>query len=114
MLQRLQHKVVIITGGAGAIGSEIVRLCLSQGAYVAFCDLEKANVAALLQTLLNEGHKENVVLGSVVDVADEKRVEGWLIEVRAKFGNRIDGVGNNACSSKLTMQLDLYLERLKK
>lgn len=95
MSQRLQDKVVIVTGGAGAIGSEIVRLCLSQGASVGFCDLDSASVGSLLKSLSDEGHKQERVLGSVVDVADEANVEGWLADVRSKFGNRIDGIGKS-------------------
>jgi len=96
MSAHFSGKVVIVTGGAGAIGSEIVQLLLDQGCRVAFCDLDAAAVDSFTVTLKEDGYSETQFLGSRVDVSVSPDIVLWLTEVQLKFGDRVHGVVNNA------------------
>src|SRR5688572_10641134 len=86
---RMQGKVVIITGGAGAIGAATARRLLSDGARVALFD-RNADALAKLAATLGEGTSTHTV-----DIADESAVRAG-IEAVARHHGRIDGGVLNA------------------
>jgi len=77
---RLQDKVCVITGAAGAIGRETAALFSAEGGTVVAVDLMPGSGGDL---------------SLVVDVADEQQVEAMYNEVSRRFG-RIDVLFNNA------------------
>jgi len=80
MADRLAGKVCVITGAAGGIGAESVRLFSEEGATVVGVDLA-------------EGAPGDLALRA--DVADEEQVAGVYARVREAYG-RIDVLFNNA------------------
>ncbi|MFT4055362.1 MAG: SDR family oxidoreductase [Novosphingobium sp.] len=85
---RLDGKVIIITGGAGGIGSATARLMAGRGARIAVADI--AFEAA--QTLADE------LPGAIalrLDLEDEASIEAMVADTVAHFG-RLDVLHNNA------------------
>jgi NAD(P)-dependent dehydrogenase (short-subunit alcohol dehydrogenase family) len=88
-LRGLSGKVAVVTGGAGGIGSAVVRRLADEGAKVAVVDLdgEAAEVVA------KEAGGGAVGIGA--DVSTEDGTSGWLAAVTAEFG-RVDLFHANA------------------
>ena len=90
--RRFVDKVVLVTGGAGAIGSAAVRRFAREGAKVAILDRDKAGAKALADELLRGG-SEALAIGA--DVGSESEVNAALAEIVSRFGT-LDVLFNNA------------------
>src|SRR5262245_38126694 len=90
--RRFVDKVVLVTGGAGAIGSAAVRRFAGEGAKVAILDRDKAGAAALADEVMRNG-SEALAIGA--DAGSESEVDAALAEVASRFG-RLDVLFNNA------------------
>ena len=71
----LAGKRVLVTGGTRGIGAAIVDCFLAEGAKVAFCARDAAQVESRLGELKSHGH---TVVGAAVDVSDAEAYAGWL------------------------------------
>ena len=87
--QRMQDKVVLVTGGAAGIGRATAERFAEEGAVVAICDVNEAAGQAALESL-GEGASF-----TRVDVSDRASVRAWIDGVLAQHG-RIDVLVNNA------------------
>jgi len=86
---QFQDKVVIVTGGAGGLGTAMVRRFAEDGAKVALCDLRgSVEAAEAIQT-------PDRVAGFDVDITDRTAVAETMAAIAEKFG-RIDILVNNA------------------
>lgn len=85
-------KVIIISGAAGAIGSEASRFLSSLGANVVLADLNEEGVKKIASELTKDSGNE--ALGLKIDATDEKQVEELVNKTVEKFG-KISGVINN-------------------
>jgi len=82
----INNKAVLITGGAGRLGSSFARAIIKQGGKVVLADIDKAN----LQLLENElGDKK--CLGIVANVSHLKEMDLCITKTVEKFGC-LDGV----------------------
>jgi NAD(P)-dependent dehydrogenase (short-subunit alcohol dehydrogenase family) len=90
--ERFCGKVVLVTGGAGAIGSAACRRFASEGASIAVVDRDPARTASFVETLQAAGHNAH---GITADVADEAEAEAAIAATLDTFG-RLDIVFNNA------------------
>jgi NAD(P)-dependent dehydrogenase (short-subunit alcohol dehydrogenase family) len=103
-MTRFKDKVVLVTGGGGAIGSAAVRRFRDEGAKVAVVDQNLAAAAQLAEEL---GHD---VLAVEADVGDEAQVAHAVSRVRDRFGN-INVLFNNAgISGKVAPVYELPVE----
>ena len=91
-MQGLSGKVVIVTGGAGGIGSAVCRGFAAQGAHVAIFDLNAAAADKVAAELSATGTKAR---GYVVDIASADGVEAAVAQVETDLGP-IDVLVNNA------------------
>lgn len=89
MQHDLTDHVVLVTGGAGGIGSSVASVALSLGARVVVGDLDEA---AVRRTVSELGAGAS---GYVLDVTDERSWERFVTAAHAEHG-RIDGLVNNA------------------
>lgn len=87
---RFQDKVVIVTGGAGGIGSAICARFASEGARVVVTDMRGAEEAA--QALRDKGHRARAVTS---DISTPEGCRAIVADVMAQEG-RIDVLCNNA------------------
>ncbi|MGO1057825.1 SDR family NAD(P)-dependent oxidoreductase [Planococcus sp. FY231025] len=91
MAGRLEGKVAVITGGAGALGRNVAELLLHEGAKVALVDINEQALHAQISRLENKGQ----VIGLKSDLSSEEDVEAYVRQVVEKWG-RIDVFLNNA------------------
>jgi NAD(P)-dependent dehydrogenase (short-subunit alcohol dehydrogenase family) len=85
---RLDGKVVIVTGGAGGIGSATARLMTARGARVVIADIAADAAAALAGELTG-------AVAVPLDLEDEASITAMIDSTVAHFG-RLDVLHNNA------------------
>jgi 3-oxoacyl-[acyl-carrier protein] reductase len=88
----LRDKVAIVTGGAGGIGSHIVRAFSEAGAKVVITSRNQENLDELAAEINSAGGD---ALALAADVCDVAQVNDMVRKVRDKFG-RVDVLVNNA------------------
>jgi 3-oxoacyl-[acyl-carrier protein] reductase len=93
---KLQHKVALITGAANGIGKATAQRFAQEGAAVAVCDLNGAQIDAVVAELTAAGAR---AIGCVTNVTDRVSVDAAVHAVHAKFG-RLDILVNNAGITK--------------
>ena len=85
-----RDKVVLITGGAGGIGSALAESLAADGALIIIADIHRDNADAVADGLPGSGH-----LSYALDVTDRTQVEELLAFIDQRHG-RIDVLVNNA------------------
>lgn len=85
-------KVIIITGAAGAIGSQAARFFSTLGANVVISDIKEDDAVAIAKDI--ESETGNAALGLKTDATDEADVENLVKATVKKFG-KISAVINN-------------------
>lgn len=91
---RLEGKAAIVTGGAGGIGSETVRIMVERGARVAVADISLDRAEALTARFATNGDD---VIAVRVDLAEEDSVNEMIAYTVRRFG-RLDILHNNAAA----------------
>lgn len=103
---RLAGKVVVLTGAAGNLGSEIARHLAREGAFLVMTGRTKTRVDAAMATLLAEtGVPSTRVMTAVLDGGDPESVRSAFAHVTSVFG-RVDVLINNAGSAGPKQTLD--------
>jgi NAD(P)-dependent dehydrogenase (short-subunit alcohol dehydrogenase family) len=90
--RRFEDKVVLVTGGAGAIGSAAARRFATEGAHLVILDRDREKAAAFADELRQAGTQ---ALAITADVGSESEVAGAMSEAADRFG-RVDVLFNNA------------------
>jgi NAD(P)-dependent dehydrogenase (short-subunit alcohol dehydrogenase family) len=85
-------RVIIITGGAGAIGSALADLLSTLGANVVISDINEECVKKVAAEIQEKSGNET--LGLVADSTDENQMKELVDKVVEKFG-KISGLVNN-------------------
>ena len=91
-MRGLTNKVVIVTGGAGGIGSAICRRFAEEGAIVAVLDINLQAAQGLASKIEQKGARANAF---IVDLADQNSVNAAVAQVEQGLGP-IDVLVNNA------------------
>ena len=104
--KRLAGRVVVVTGGAGAIGSATARAFAAEGADVALLDLDERAVQDAAAPL-------GRAIGVRCDVTDRAHVAAAFDAIVARFGG-VDIVVSNAGSATPGMIADLDDEVLRR
>lgn len=91
----LSQRVVLITGGSRGLGLVLARQAVSEGARVAICARDEAELARARQDLLMAGAAEADVLTLARDITNETEVRSMVAEVETSLGP-IDVLINNA------------------
>ncbi|ROR90473.1 SDR family NAD(P)-dependent oxidoreductase [Nocardioides aurantiacus] len=92
-LDRLQGKVVVVTGAGSGMGREVALLAAQHGARVAVSDVNEQGLAETVDLLKHAGAAE--VRSDRVDVAARQEVIDWAAAVAEQFGT-VNVVVNNA------------------
>jgi len=88
-MKRFDNKAVLVTGGAGAIGSATVRRFIDEGARVSIVDLDGGRAAQIASAF---GDK---AIAITADVSDEAAAQQAVAKTVDAFG-QLDAVFNNA------------------
>jgi NAD(P)-dependent dehydrogenase (short-subunit alcohol dehydrogenase family) len=92
--QKMQGKIVIITGANSGIGKETARVLAKMGAtIIIFCRNRERGEAAL-QELKKQTHSNNIEL-IIVDLADPDSIHNAVTQFKEKY-NKLDVLINNA------------------
>ncbi|MEI6679811.1 MAG: SDR family NAD(P)-dependent oxidoreductase [Mariniphaga sp.] len=91
---RVQHKIVIVTGGAQGFGGGIAELMYAQGANVVIADLNEV-AGGKMAELLNEKKQSNQAYFIKADVTNPVSVEAMVAETVRYFGG-LDVIISNA------------------
>jgi NAD(P)-dependent dehydrogenase (short-subunit alcohol dehydrogenase family) len=102
----LDGKVVIVTGGAGGIGSGTCRLLAEKGAAVVVADLPLMKPALLAEELRSGGQ---LAVAVEVDITDEAQVEAMIRAKVEAFGG-LNGLHANAAATHLVRDDGLLTE----
>lgn len=79
----LGGKRAIITGGTRGIGRAIAEALSAEGAHVAICARDAAQVAATVEALKKRGLRAT---GRALDVTDDAGLRGWIADAAAELG----------------------------
>lgn len=91
-MKRFEGKVVMVTGGGGAIGAVAARRFADEGAKVAIVDRDETRAAAVADTLTADSATARPI---VADVGSEEAVEDAVAETVSLLGG-LDVLFNNA------------------
>lgn len=91
---KADRKVILVTGGTGAIGSAICYRMAVEGATVVLCGRDKNKISVVRNQIL-QSKPDAKIDGFVLDVTNEKEIENVVDSVVKKYG-RIDVLINNA------------------
>lgn len=101
--QELQGKVVVISGGAGAIGSATAHRLAEQGARVLIADLPASPLHTVAENLRAEGMD---VQAHALDLSEPASIEALMAYVQNHYG-RLDVLDNNAALKGLAADGDV-------
>ncbi|WP_262885464.1 SDR family NAD(P)-dependent oxidoreductase [Lunatibacter salilacus] len=95
-----KSKTVIISGGLGDIGRDIVRLFATKGASISVGDIHSTVVAQEFIEEVKQLSETKNIIYSQVDIADPTQVQKWVAETVDKL-NTIDIAIPNAATATL-------------
>ncbi|WP_117170732.1 SDR family NAD(P)-dependent oxidoreductase [Paraliobacillus sediminis] len=109
-MDKLQDKVIIITGGAGGIGSGIAKAMVKEGAIVTIVDVNEETGKAMEKELQTISSKSMFLQANLLDRENHEQIIATVVK---KYG-KLDVLVNNAHDSKQkafedTTQADLDL-----
>lgn len=98
----LEGKVVVFTGAAGGIGSELTKGMASAGAALALCDIDKPRLGSLKEAIEKEGGVASV---HEMDVTRKESIQSCVGQIAETYGH-IDVLVNCAGINKREGILD--------
>ena len=101
--QRLDNKIAIVTGGAGGIGSGIVRAYVKENAKVVIADIAEEKGQALSQELNNQGYDTFFIK---TDLSNKASLQACVDRTIQTYG-QIDILVNNAHASRMNSFLNI-------
>lgn len=107
-MARLDNKIAIVTGGAGGIGSGIVRSYVKENAKVVIADIAEEKGQALSQELNSQGYDTLFVK---TDLSNKASLKSCVDQTIQTYG-QIDILINNAHASRMNSFLDITEEDL--
>lgn len=102
-MARLDNKIAIVTGGAGGIGSGIVRSYVKENAKVVIADIAEEKGQALSQELNNQGYD---TLFIKTDLSNKASLQTCVDRTIQTYG-QIDILVNNAHASRMSSFLNI-------
>lgn len=112
----LQEKVCVITGGAGVLGTAMVKAIASMGTKIAIADINKEIADKVAAEIAAESGA--TVIGVEANVLDKASLEAAKAEINKKLGEidiLINGAGGNSpqATTKVEQILDENLDKLE-
>ena len=108
----LAGQVVIVSGGAGAIGAAVADCCIAAGAHVALTDIDETRLAEIVSRI-EEKHGAGRAIGVSMDVTDEHSVHDGYERVVRHYGG-VDVIVPNAGIAHVSPIESLSLEDFRR
>lgn len=105
-MSEFEHKVVLITGTGGGLGSEAAHQFAKAGARVYGCDIDGDTNQATIDKLKADGLE---MVGATVDLGEPDSVRKWVAEA-AKYSGNIDVLINNASAARFMTMDTISIE----
>ncbi|WP_432720881.1 SDR family NAD(P)-dependent oxidoreductase [Staphylococcus shinii] len=102
-MARLDNKIAIVTGGAGGIGSGVVRAYVKENAKVVIADIAEEKGQALSQELNNQGYDTFFIK---TDLSNKASLQACVDRTIQTYG-QIDILVNNAHASRMNSFLNI-------
>lgn len=102
----LESKVVLFTGAAGGIGSELAAGLAEAGASLALCDIDKPKLDEIKARIESEGGKATA---HILNVTDKNNIKSCVEEIGNHYGH-VDVLVNCAGINKREGFLDVEEE----
>lgn len=93
---RLEDKVALVSGGTGAIGSEIARGLADAGASVAIVGRSEERAAEAVEKVAGTGSKALITLGDMTSEEDAERVVSETIDEFGRLDIIVNAIGGGA------------------
>ena len=77
-----RDKVIVITGGAGGIGSHLARDFSAKGAILVLLDISKAKLDAVINSLSGQMHR-----AIALDLTDRSAISQAISEIETSFSS---------------------------
>ncbi|TES93613.1 MAG: SDR family oxidoreductase [Promethearchaeota archaeon] len=90
----LKDKTIIVTGGAGLLGSAFSKACAEYGANIISVDINEEKANELMEQIKKETEGNNIIFQKC-DITNKNNVQKLIDAVLNKFGE-IDALVNNA------------------
>lgn len=96
----LKNKVVVVTGGAGRIGSEFVKAIVKNEGIAVIADVNEGLASKVMDDILNKSNKDmrnisSKILFHKTNISSDDSIDGIIESLHNKFG-KIDALVNNA------------------
>ena len=108
----LAGQVVVISGGAGAVGSAIAEVCAEAGAHVVITDLDEARMRPVVERIERKSGA-GTARAVVMDVTDEAAVRDGFAEICRAYGG-VDVIVPNAGAAHVAPIADLQLNDFRR
>jgi NAD(P)-dependent dehydrogenase (short-subunit alcohol dehydrogenase family) len=108
----LERRIVVISGGAGAIGSAVAKVCANAGAHVAVTDVDEERLSRVVERVERECGP-GTALGVAMDVTDEASVQAGFAEIVRAYGG-VDVVVPNAGVAHVAAIEDLGVDDFRR
>lgn len=90
----LKDKLVVITGGAGLLGRELVKAVASQGGVPVIAEINVTLAEEIKNQICLDLGIDHIYVHEL-DITSEKSIQNLIVDIHTKFG-RIDALVNNA------------------
>ncbi len=100
-LFNIEGKVVLITGGYGALGGSISHYLSQQGAEVVIIGRSEEKAAPLINKIKEEGNKGYFVQADVMNVEDLRKAKDIILERSKRIDILINAAGGNVPGATL-------------
>ena len=92
----LKDKTIIITGGAGLLGSTFSKVCAEYGANVVIADIDEGKANKLIEQIKKEtGNDNKMIIFQKCDITNVNDIQNLIDTALNKFG-KIDSLVNTA------------------
>jgi len=109
----IQGRVVVVAGGAGGIGSEVVRELAKDGATVVIADADLAAAQSLQSSIISEGAQSAAYQ---LDLCSEVSIHTFFQESRAAYGEiygLVNAVGIVGAGTALRCDISEYQRQIE-
>lgn len=100
----LKEKVVVITGGAGVLGSHFSKACASAGAKVVIIGRSLVKAETLADSIRKDGFQALALSANVLDVSSIEQAHHIIKETFGPVDILINGAGGNDPKATTTME----------